>query len=111
MRLTRSEIQYIKKQVLIERYDKYSDWSYGYQRAIATLAEKLRKSDFFKKCDLVEITKSDQCWRLFKAQFPQARAIADEVETELNYELSFNQCCNTLYWLCNHDPLEWQELL
>jgi hypothetical protein len=88
------------------------DYSFEYKRAIAHLAEKLRKTDFITKCDLVKLTKSDNCWDLLVVRFPQAQELAYVVEAELDgYELSFNQCCNALYWIQRYNPSEWRQLL
>jgi len=88
------------------------DYSLEYKRAIATLAERLKDSNFIEKVDLPQLLEDSIFpWDALVHQFPQARKIARAVEAELNYELSINQCCNALNWLNKCDPQEWQYLL
>lgn len=88
------------------------DYSFEYKRAIATLAERLKDTDFIRNVDLPRLlSKNTFPWDTLVKQFPQARKIARNVETELDYELSISQCCNALNWLDKCDAAEWRYLL
>lgn len=88
------------------------DYSFEYKRAIATLAERLKNSDFIQNVEIAQLLENGVFpWGALVEKFPQAQAIASAVEIELDYELSINQCCNALNWLDKCDPKEWQYLL
>lgn len=89
-----------------------ADYSFAYKRAIATLAENLKDADFIHSVDLPKLLSENTFpWDTLVQRFPQARKIARKVQSELDYELSINQCCNALNWLDKCDASEWQYLL
>jgi len=88
------------------------EYSLKYKQAIATLAEHLKDSDFISIVDLPQLLESNAFpWDTLVERFPQAQEIVRAAQSELNYELSINQCCNALNWLDKCDPSEWQYLL
>ena len=71
------------------------DYSLGYKRGIATLAERLKDSNFIQSVNLPQLLESNVFpWDALVEKFPQASEIVRAVEIELDYELSISQCCN-----------------
>lgn len=95
-----------------EEQEKVSkDYSKQYKSAIAHLAEKLNNSGILKGIDLAELVKSGWLWDDLVKIKPEVQNLAYEVEEAINYELSFNQCCNAVNWVHKYDKEQWKHLL
>jgi len=92
-------------------YKLGEDHSKLYKSAIAHLAEKLNNSGILKDVDLAELVKSGWLWDDLVKIKPEVQKLAYEVEETIDYELSFNQCCNAVNWVYKFDREQWKHLL
>lgn len=92
-------------------YKLGNDNSKLYKSAIARLAEKLNNSRILKDIDLAEVVKSEWIWDDLVEIKPEVQKLAYEVEENINYELSFNQCCNAVNWVHKYSREQWEHLL
>lgn len=61
--------------------------------------------------DLAELVKSQWLWDDLVEIKPDVQKLAYEVEEEINYELSFSQCCNAVNWVYKYSKELWEHLL
>ncbi len=102
-------------------YKLDEDHSKLYKSAIAHLVEKLAESNeasssrnnsgILKDIDLAELVKSGWLWDDLVAIKPEVQNLAYEVEEAINYELSFNQCCNAVNWVHRYSREQGKHLL
>lgn len=84
-------------------------YSIEYRRAIALLAQRMLDA---KALMLIALDLRDQSlWDTAVAANPRLNDIAKQVEDDLDYELSFNQCCNAINWVFRYQPEDWAHLL
>ena len=91
-------------------FEDVDDYDPSYLRAIAHLAQHIYESGLLQPIELDEL---DQAWLWDSAVglAPQLQAIAYEVNDYLDYELSYNQCCNAVSWVYQRSPDDWGILL
>lgn len=92
--------------------------SFAYKRAIACLAQRIIDS---RKTQAIIYANWHETGKLYDKQFnlwetaqtlcPELTLMAKDVDAELNYELSYSQCCNAVKWACIYEPFEWSHLL
>ena len=82
----------------------------SYMRAIAHLAQRLYESGLLQPINQDDLDQ-DWLWDSAISLAPQLQAIAYKVNENLDYELSFNQCCNAVSWVYRCDPDDWSCLL
>ena len=87
--------------------DNFSD---AYLCAIATLAQRIYESGLLATISRLDLD-NQWLWDSAVEKLPGLVGISDRVQDELNYELSFNQCCNAIVWTYKYAPVDWQHLL
>jgi hypothetical protein len=85
-------------------------YSAGYIKAIALLAQKIFESGILAQVQPLEIDWLDP-WDKLTERFAELTLIAQAVENELDYELSYNQCCNAINLIYHCNPEEWKKLI
>lgn len=75
--------------------------------AIAHLAEAFYQTGFFSKIETINWLDP---WIEFCDE-PSLKTTLKECKQQLNYEYSWNQCCNAIAWLYKYEPQQWRELL
>ena len=79
----------------------------NYQRAIAHLAQEFYEFDLKDKYKDINW---DDPWMNLNS-IPELVERCYRVEDKLDYELSWNQCCNAVAWAVKIQPIEWSHLL
>lgn len=87
-----------------------SDYSTQYHQAIAYLAQAIYESGLLMRVCKFDLNWSD-LWLSCKNRLPELQQVAYKIEDELDYELSYNQCCNAVAWVYKYNPSEWEHLV
>lgn len=85
-------------------------WGLEYKQAIALLAQVIYESSVSTQLDRSQLD-WDSLWDSAVKKLPNLQKMACQVEESLDYELSYNQCCNAVSWVYQCDPSEWAHLL
>lgn len=87
-----------------------SDYSTQYLQAIAYIAQAIYESGLLMRISRYDLDWFD-LWISVNKLLPELQQVAYKVEEELDYELSYNQCCNAVAWVYTYRPDEWEHLI